>query len=87
MKPEDSELLAQDGNNAFCFDAATGSIEIAKMILAKNPNLLIRKDNQLKLAVTCDMYNDTALHVLARKPSSIFARSSIKILKMLTYSS
>ncbi|KAL5785407.1 hypothetical protein ACOSQ2_007799 [Xanthoceras sorbifolium] len=42
MEPEDLELLAQDSNNAFCFAVAT-SIEIAKMMLAKNPNLLTLK--------------------------------------------
>ncbi|KAH7573688.1 hypothetical protein JRO89_XS03G0191800 [Xanthoceras sorbifolium] len=85
MEPEDLELLAQDSNNAFCFAVVT-SIEIAKMMLAKNPNLLILKEDQLELAVTHDVQNDIVLHVLVRNHSSMFARSSIGILKMLTYS-
>ncbi|KAK3189815.1 hypothetical protein Dsin_029376 [Dipteronia sinensis] len=41
---------------------------------------------QPELAVTRDEHNDTALHVLARKPSSMFARGRIGIFKRLTYS-
>ncbi|KAL5785421.1 hypothetical protein ACOSQ2_007813 [Xanthoceras sorbifolium] len=145
MEPEDLELLAQNGNNAFCFAAVAGSIEIAKMMLAKNANLLTLRgaknmvplymailferremakffydesksdfsyltlqdgadlffesintdlyfitlqllEDQPDLAVTRDVHNDTDLHVLARKPSSMFAHSRIGILKSLTCS-
>ncbi|KAL5861886.1 hypothetical protein ACOSQ4_003182 [Xanthoceras sorbifolium] len=44
------------------------------------------QEDQSELAVTRDVHNDTALHVLARKPSSMFAPNSIENLKMLTYS-
>ncbi|KAK4855264.1 hypothetical protein QYF36_005552 [Acer negundo] len=43
--------------------------------------------HQPKLAVTRDEHEDTALHVLARKPSSLFARRRIGIFKRLAYSS
>ncbi|KAK3189929.1 hypothetical protein Dsin_029490 [Dipteronia sinensis] len=43
-------------------------------------------EHQPKLAVTRDVNEDTALHVLARKPSSLFARRRIGIFKWLAYS-
>ncbi|KAI9196688.1 hypothetical protein LWI28_026111 [Acer negundo] len=143
MEPDDLKLQDRNGNTAFCFAAAAGSIEIVKLMLDKNPDLLTLRgaDNKVplymaalfgrtemakflydgtesqltdqdeadlffkcidtdlydialkllkhqpKLAVTRDEHEDTALHVLARKPSSLFARRRIGIFKRLAYSS
>ncbi|KAI9196042.1 hypothetical protein LWI28_020472 [Acer negundo] len=143
MEPDDLKLQDRNGNTSFCFAAAAGSLEIAKLMLDKTPDLLTLRggDNMLplymaalfgrtemtkflydetkshltdrdlsdlfftsintdlydialkllehqpELAVTRDEHNDTALHVLARKPSSMFARGRIGIFKRLTYSS
>ncbi|KAJ0018035.1 hypothetical protein Pint_12186 [Pistacia integerrima] len=40
MKSEDLTLLDQKGNTALCFAAAAGAIEIARIMLKKNPSLL-----------------------------------------------
>ncbi|TXG71911.1 hypothetical protein EZV62_000490 [Acer yangbiense] len=83
MEPEYLEMRDGNENTAFTIAAIAGNIEIAKVLLEKNPELLkIRdsKDFALKLlehtsvlAVIRDGNEDTALHVLARKPSSIFS--------------
>ncbi|KAK1592792.1 hypothetical protein Q3G72_030447 [Acer saccharum] len=142
MKPDDLKLQDENGNTAFCIAAADGSIEIAKLMLDKNPDLLTLRgaDNMVpvylaalfgrvemanflfdgieshltpqdkadiffkcietdlydialrllkhrpELAVTRNENNDTALHVLARKPSSMFARRETGLFKTLTNS-
>ncbi|KAI9195955.1 hypothetical protein LWI28_019714 [Acer negundo] len=143
MKPDDLKLQDLNGSTAFCFAAAAGSIEIAKLMLDKNPDLLTLRgaknmlplymaalfgrtemakilydgteshltpqdeadlffksintdmydmaskllQHQPQLAVTRDMHRNTALHVLARKPSSMFARGRTGLFKMITNSS
>ncbi|KAK1563583.1 hypothetical protein Q3G72_029569 [Acer saccharum] len=44
-------------------------------------------EHQPKLSVIRDVHKDIALHVLARKLSSLFARKRIGIFKRLAYSS
>ncbi|KAK1562831.1 hypothetical protein Q3G72_017709 [Acer saccharum] len=139
MELDDLNLQDIKGNTAFCFAAATGSIEIAKLMLDKNPDLLTLRcagnmvpiymaalfgrmemtkflydgtgshltpqdeaqlffkcidtdlydialkllEHQPKLAVTRNVDDDTALHVLARKPSSMFVSRRIGIFKRL----
>ncbi|KAK0607797.1 hypothetical protein LWI29_020714 [Acer saccharum] len=129
MKLDDLKLQDLNGSTAFCFVAAAGSIEIAKLMLDKNLDLLTLRgaknmlplymaalfgrmemvnflydgteshltpqdeadlffksintdmydmaskllQHQPQLAVTRDMHQNTTLHVLARKPSSMFA--------------
>ncbi|TXG71804.1 hypothetical protein EZV62_000383 [Acer yangbiense] len=141
MEPDDLKLQDRKGNTAFCIAAAVGSLEIAKLMLDKTPNLLTLRgaanvlplfmaalfgktemtkflydetkfhltdqdladlffksittdlydialkllEHRPELAVTRDENNDTALHVLVRKPSSMFARERIGIFKRLTY--
>ncbi|KDO77346.1 hypothetical protein CISIN_1g044420mg, partial [Citrus sinensis] len=133
MKPEDLTLQDRNGNTAFCFAVAAGSIHIAKIMLKKNERLLTMrggenmtplymaavlaqrdmalylyddakaKDNltpedQNALFFTCistDLHDlalklledhsglavardgnyETALHVLARKPSAFASRN------------
>ncbi|KAK2646879.1 hypothetical protein Ddye_022074 [Dipteronia dyeriana] len=142
MESDDLKLQDRNGNTAFCFAAAVGSIEIVKLMLDKNPDLLTLRgadnkvplymaalfgktemakflydstesqltdqveadlffkcintylydialkllEHQPRLAVTRDEHEDTALHVLPRKPSSLFARRRIGIFKRLAYS-
>ncbi|KAK2646533.1 hypothetical protein Ddye_021728 [Dipteronia dyeriana] len=136
MEPDDLRLQDRKGNTAFCFAAADGSLEIAKLMLHKTPDLptlrgalnmlplymaalfgrtemtkflydetkshltdqdladlffksintdlydiaLKLLEHQPELAVTRNEHDDTALHVLARKPSSMFALRKMKFL-------
>ncbi|KAK1562528.1 hypothetical protein Q3G72_013418 [Acer saccharum] len=142
MKLDDLKLQDLNGSTAFCFVAAAGSIEIAKLMLDKNLDLLTLRgaknmlplymaalfgrmemvnflydgteshltpqneadlffksintdmydmaskllQHQPQLAVTPDMHQNTTLHVLARKPSSMFARRRTGLFKMITNS-
>ncbi|KAJ0018532.1 hypothetical protein Pint_12210 [Pistacia integerrima] len=144
MEQEELSLKDKNGNTAFCFAAAAGVVEIAKIILTKNSSLmtirgaenvtplymaalfaqrdmasfLYGKDDTKKaltvedrkaifftyirtgfydlalnllkdhpeLAVARDMNCDTALHVLARMPST-FARKDRGLLEGLISSS
>ncbi|KAK0607652.1 hypothetical protein LWI29_018158 [Acer saccharum] len=143
MKPDDLKLQDLNGSTAFCFSAAAGIIEISKLMLDKNLDLLTLRgaknmlplymaalfgrmemanflydgteshltpqdeanlffksintdmydmaskllQHQPQLAVTRDMHQNTALHMLARKPSSMFARRRTGLFKMITNSS
>ncbi|KAK1563016.1 hypothetical protein Q3G72_020851 [Acer saccharum] len=51
MEPEDLKLQDRNGNNAFCFATAAGSIEIVKLMLDKNLDLLTLRgaDNKVPL--------------------------------------
>ncbi|KAH9753266.1 ANK REP REGION domain-containing protein [Citrus sinensis] len=40
MDPEDLMLQDENGNTAFCFAAAVGAVDIANLMLKKNPSLL-----------------------------------------------
>ncbi|KAH7573694.1 hypothetical protein JRO89_XS03G0194200 [Xanthoceras sorbifolium] len=94
--PADSHTIEIEGIGANFYlhkAALKGDLEETKHLLGDgDPRLRLRKpvtnwEDQPDLAVTRDVHNDTALHVLARKPSSIFAHNIIGILKSLTYSS
>ncbi|XP_044497675.1 ankyrin repeat-containing protein NPR4-like [Mangifera indica] len=132
MEPEELTLQDENGNSAFCFAAAVGAIQIAKIMLMKNPRLLTIRGSEnmsplyiaavfaqrdtasflyretkdmltekdriaifftfintgfcdlalemLKdhpdLAVARDRNSETALHVLARKPSTFAGRNA-----------
>ncbi|KAK9989390.1 hypothetical protein SO802_029629 [Lithocarpus litseifolius] len=138
MKEEDLALKNKDENTAICFAAASGIVEIAKVMVEKNKNLTLIRGNQGKtplymaalfghrdmvsylydvtdfesltpeerislllgtisadlydlalkildrdtsLALARDANNETALHVLARKPSKIANKSQLGIWK------
>ncbi|KAI9194327.1 hypothetical protein LWI28_028234 [Acer negundo] len=51
MEPDDLKLQDSNGNTAFCFAAAAGSLEITKLMLDKTPDLLTLRgaDNMLPL--------------------------------------
>ncbi|KAK0607052.1 hypothetical protein LWI29_008463 [Acer saccharum] len=51
MEPEDLKLQDRNGNTAFCFATAAGSIEIVKLMLDKNLDLLTLRgaDNKVPL--------------------------------------
>ncbi|KAK1562208.1 hypothetical protein Q3G72_008100 [Acer saccharum] len=51
MEPDDLKLQDENGNTTFCIAAANGSIEIAKLMLEKNPDLLTLRgaDNMVPL--------------------------------------
>ncbi|KAH7573686.1 hypothetical protein JRO89_XS03G0191500 [Xanthoceras sorbifolium] len=94
MSVKNSNLLTRRGDKNIVLVYMTtlfGIREIAKILYDESKSnfsiVLKLLEDQLELAVTFDMRNDTAIYVLARKPSSMFDRSSIGILKMLTYSS
>ena len=40
MSMQDMEILKADGNNAFCMAAISGNVEIATILLRKNPGLI-----------------------------------------------
>ncbi|TXG71897.1 hypothetical protein EZV62_000476 [Acer yangbiense] len=73
----ESHLTPQDKADIFFKCIETDLYDIALRLLKHRP----------ELAVTRNENNDTALHVLARKPSSMFARRETGLFKMLTNSS
>nr|XP_023881971.1 ankyrin repeat-containing protein At5g02620-like [Quercus suber]XP_023881972.1 ankyrin repeat-containing protein At5g02620-like [Quercus suber] len=138
MNEEDLALKNKDENTAICFAAASGIVEIAKVMVKKNTNLTLIRGNQGKTplymaalfghrdmvsylydvtdfesltheerislllgTISADLYdlalkildrdkslafardanNETALHVLARKPSEIANKSQLGIWK------
>nr|POF06455.1 ankyrin repeat-containing protein npr4 [Quercus suber] len=88
MNEEDLALKNKDDNTAICFAAASGIVEIAKVMVGKNRNLPMIQDLALKileedrsLAYARDTNGETALHVLARKPSTIANKSDLGIWK------
>ncbi|KAM3694316.1 hypothetical protein ACJW31_07G048900 [Castanea mollissima] len=88
MEEEDLALKNKDENTAICFAAASGIVEIAEVMVKKNKNLTLIRDLALKildrdtsLALARDANNETALHVLARKPSKIANKSQLGIWK------
>ncbi|KAI9194264.1 hypothetical protein LWI28_004592 [Acer negundo] len=86
MEPKHLEMRDGNQNTAFIIAVIAGNIEIATVMLDKNLQLLKIRDSRdlaLKLvkdtsvlAVIRDKNEHTALHVLARKPSSIFEMKS-----------
>ncbi|KAM4098058.1 hypothetical protein ACJW30_07G047900 [Castanea mollissima] len=88
MKKEDLALKNKDDNTAICFAAASGIVEIAKIMVEENEDLPMIKDLALQilevdksLAYAQDKNGETALHVLARKPSTIANKSDLGIWK------
>ncbi|KAK4564343.1 hypothetical protein RGQ29_006420 [Quercus rubra] len=88
MNEEDLALKNKDDNTAICFAAASGIVEIAMIMVEKNKNLPMIQDLALKilkedrsLAYARDTNGETALHVLARKPSTIANKSYLGIWK------
>ncbi|TXG71910.1 hypothetical protein EZV62_000489 [Acer yangbiense] len=60
MEPDDLKLQDRNGNTAFCFAAAAGSIEIVKLMLDKNLDLLTLRgvDNKVSLYMAA-LFGDT----------------------------
>ncbi|XP_050140264.1 ankyrin repeat-containing protein At5g02620-like isoform X2 [Malus sylvestris] len=83
MVEEDLALQDIKGNTALCFAAATGRVEVAKILIEKNILLPTIRDLAMKLLqdyktlATARIDNkETALHVLARKSSEFGDQST-----------
>ncbi|KAK0606640.1 hypothetical protein LWI29_001963 [Acer saccharum] len=83
MELDDLNLQDIKGNTAFCFAAATGSIEIAKLMLDKNPDLLTLRcaGNMVpiymaalfgRMEMTKFLYDGTGSHLTQEDEAQLF---------------
>ncbi|KAK0607867.1 hypothetical protein LWI29_021739 [Acer saccharum] len=86
MEPDDLKLQDRNGNTAFCIAAAVGSLEIAKLMLDKTPNLLTLRGaaNVLplfmaalfgKTEMTKFLYDETKFHLTDQDLADLFFKS------------
>nr|XP_011462376.1 PREDICTED: ankyrin repeat-containing protein At3g12360-like isoform X2 [Fragaria vesca subsp. vesca] len=88
MTPNDLELKNDVGNTALYFAAVSGIKRIAEVMVDINPTLPQIRDVALdiiqkhpKMAFARDGNGETALHVMARKPSACYSGSHLGFLQ------